>query len=94
MNGIIMAIAAVKAVILILGSGITYIAFKAYRRSNDPSIGVLGIGFGVITVGAFLSGVANQFYSVTLETGVLFNSVFVAIGLAVILYSLYMQRHS
>ncbi|SEA32479.1 hypothetical protein SAMN04488065_2669 [Haloplanus vescus] len=92
MNGIITAIAATKAIILFLGGGITYIAFKAYRRSDEPSIGVLGIGFGVITVGALLTGVANQFFSVSLEIGVLVNSVFVAVGLAVIMYSLYMQR--
>jgi hypothetical protein len=92
MNGIITAIAATKAIILFLGGGITYIAFKAYRRSDDLSIGVLGIGFGVITVGALLTGIANQFFSVALEIGVLVNSVFVAVGLAVIMYSLYMQR--
>ena len=92
MNGIITAIAATKAIILFLGGGITYIAFKAYRRSDEPSIGVLGIGFGVITVGALLTGVANQFFSVSLEIGVLVNSVFFAVGLAVIMYSLYMQR--
>lgn len=92
MNGIVTAIAIVKAVILLLGGGITYIAFKAYRRSSDPSIGVLGIGFAVITVGAFLTGVANQFFSVSLKVGVLVNSVFVATGLAIIMYSLHMQR--
>ena len=92
MNGTITAIAVVKAVILILGGGITYIAYKAYRRSGDLSIGVLGIGFGVITVGAFLTGIANQFFSVSLEIGVLVNSIFVAIGLAVIMYSLHMQQ--
>jgi len=92
MNEIITAIAATKAIILFLGGGITYIAFKAYHRSDDLSIGVLGIGFGVITVGALLTGIANQFFSVSLEIGVLVNSVFVAVGLAVIMYSLYMQR--
>lgn len=87
----ITAIAVVKSVILLLGGGITYIAFSAYRRTGDPSLRVLGIGFGVITLGAFLTGVANQFFSVSLEVGVLANSAFVAVGLAVILYSLYIQ---
>jgi ABC-type microcin C transport system permease subunit YejB len=39
-----------------------------------------------------LSGVANQFFSVSLESGVLVNSVFVAVGLGIITYSLYVQR--
>ncbi|WP_434529943.1 DUF7521 family protein (plasmid) [Haloarcula sp. NS06] len=92
MNGVIMAIAVVKFVILLLGGGITYIAFKAYQRTDEDSLRVLGIGFGVITLGALLTGVANQFFSVSLETGVLANSVFVAVGLAVIMYSLHIQQ--
>ena len=92
MNGIITAIAVVKFVILLLGGGITYIAFKAYRRTGEDSLHVLGIGFGVITLGALLTGVANQFFSVSLELGVLANSIFVALGLAVIMYSLHLQQ--
>jgi hypothetical protein len=92
MNGILTAIAVVKFVILLLGGGITYIAFKAYLRTREHSIRVLGVGFGIITLGAFLTGVANQFFSVSLELGVLINSVFVAIGLAIIMYSLHIQR--
>ncbi|MFB6200949.1 MAG: hypothetical protein ABEI98_02955 [Halorhabdus sp.] len=92
MNMTIMAIAVIKAIILLLGGGVTCIAFKAYHRSGDRSIGVLGIGFGVITIGALVTGIANQLFSVSLEIGVLVNSVFVAVGLAVIMYSLYMQR--
>jgi len=92
MNEILTAIAVVKGTILLLGGGITYVAYRAYRRTDDPSLGVLGVGFGVITLGALLTGAANQFFSVPLETGVLVNSVFVAVGLAIIMYSLYMQR--
>lgn len=86
------AIIAVKTVILLLGSGITYIAYKAYRRTGTPSLRVLGIGFGVITFGALLAGIAHQILSVPLETGILINSVLVAIGLAIIMYSLYLER--
>ncbi|MFC6616136.1 hypothetical protein ACFQAS_14600 [Halopenitus salinus] len=92
MNGVITAIAVVKFVILLLGGGITYIAFKAYRRTGEDSLRVLGVGFGIITLGAILTGVANQFFSVGLALGVLINSLFVALGLAVIMYSLYIQK--
>lgn len=92
MNGVITAIAVVKFVILLLGGGITYIAFKAYRRTSADSLRVLGVGFGIITLGAILTGVANQFFSVGLALGVLINSLFVALGLAVIMYSLYIQQ--
>lgn len=85
------AIVAVKTVILLLGSGITYIAYRAYRRTETPSLRVLGIGFGVITFGALLAGIAHQILSVSLERGILINSVLVAIGLAIVMYSLYLE---
>lgn len=86
------AIVVVKTVILLLGSGVTYIAFKAYRRTGAPSMRVLGIGFGIVTLGALLAGIADQLLSVSLEAGVLINSVLVAIGFAIIMYSLYLER--
>jgi hypothetical protein len=86
------AIVVVKTVILLLGSGITYIAFKAYRNTETPSLRVLGIGFGVVTFGALLAGIAHQLLSVSLAMGILINSVLVAVGLAIVLYSLYLER--
>jgi hypothetical protein len=92
MNGVVTAIAVVKFIILLLGGGITYIAYRAYQRTGEDSLRVLGVGFGVITLGALLTGVANQFFLLSLARGVLVNSIFVAIGLAVIMYSLYIQK--
>lgn len=86
------AVVVVKTVILLLGSAITYIAYKAYRRTGTLSLQVLGIGFSIITLGSLLAGVADQFLSVSLEMGVLINSILVAIGFATILYSLYLER--
>ncbi|MBX0296921.1 DUF7521 family protein [Haloarcula nitratireducens] len=86
------AIIVVKTVILLLGGGITYIAYKAYRRTGAPSLRVLGVGFGIITLGALLAGIANQVLSVSLEMGVLINSLLVAVGFAVVMYSLYLER--
>ncbi|WP_276256351.1 DUF7521 family protein [Halomontanus rarus] len=86
------AIIAVKTIILLLGSGVTYIAYKAYRRTGAPSLRVLAIGFGTITLGALLAGIANQLLGVTLEQGILINSLLVALGLAIIMYSLYLER--
>ena len=85
------AIVIVKTVILLLGGGITYIAFKAYRRTGASSLRALGIGFGIITLGALLAGIAHQLFSVSLETGVLINSVLVAMGLSIIMYSLHLE---
>lgn len=86
------AIVAVKTVILLLGTGITYIAYKAYRRTGARSLRALGIGFTIVTLGAILAGVADQLLAVSLEMGVLINSVLVAIGFGIIMYSLYLER--
>ncbi|RRJ34218.1 DUF7521 family protein [Halocatena pleomorpha] len=85
-------IIAIKTVILLLGSGITYIAFKAYRRTGALSLRALALGFGVITIGALLAGIAHQLLDVALQTGVLINSLLTAIGFGIIIYSLYIER--
>lgn len=92
MNTVLTAIAVVKLVILFLGGGITYIASRAYRHTNSYPLRFMAFGFGIITFGALVSGAANQFFSVSLVVGVLVNSIFLATGLAVIMYSLYIQQ--
>lgn len=86
------AIVVVKTVILLLGSGITYIAYKAYQRTGAPSLRALSLGFGVITLGVLFAGIANQILSVSLEAGILINSLLVAVGFGIIMYSLYPER--
>lgn len=81
-----------KTIILVFGSGVTVTAFKAYRRTGDPALRALAIGFGTITLGALLAGVAHQLLGVTIKQGVVINSFLVAIGLAIIMYSLYLVR--
>ncbi|WP_425498413.1 DUF7521 family protein [Halogeometricum salsisoli] len=92
MNEIVTAIVLVRSGILLLASGITYIAFNAYRRTGERTLRALGLGFGVITVGTLTTSSANQFFSAPLEIGILVNSIFVAVGFAIITYSLYTQR--
>lgn len=92
MNEIVTAIVLIETGILLLGGGIAYITFKTYRRTEEPPLCALGLGFGVISVGALIAGSANQFFSVSLEIGILVNTLFVAVGFAIITYSLYIQR--
>jgi len=95
------AIVVSKTVILILGSLITYLSWKAYRRTAAPALRSLAIGFGVVTAGAILAGaidllvgsgdVGLELVESSLLLGVLVNSVLTAIGFAVITYSLYAE---
>ena len=85
------AIVATKTVILLLGALITYLALKAYRRTGSSSLRALAIGFGVVTLGAVMGGVAHQALGVSLSIGVLVESLLTALGFAIIVYSLYAE---
>ena len=92
MNHISLAIFVVKTVILTFGGGIAVIGYKAYRRTGATSLRALAIGFGIVTFGALLAGIAHQLFGVSLQVGVLVNSLLTAIGFGVIMYSLYLEK--
>ena len=83
-----LAIAVVKTLILVVGGVVTYLAFSAYRRTYDRSLGFLSVGFGFIMVGVLLAGLTFELLSVSLGVGILIESLFVLIGLSIIALSL------
>lgn len=92
MNQTMLAILVLKSVILVLGGGITVIGYKAYKRTGAVSLRALTLGFGIITFGALLAGIAHQVLGVAFETGVLVNSLLTAVGFTIIMYSLYLEQ--
>ncbi|APX97450.1 DUF7521 family protein [Natronorubrum daqingense] len=88
---IALALAVVKTLVLVVGSAITYIAFKAYRRTRQRALGMLALGFGLVTLGLVLAGLLYELLSVRLATGILLESLLVLAGFVVIAYSLYVQ---
>ncbi len=83
-----LAIAVVKTLILVIGGVVTYLAFRAYRRTYDRSLGFLAVGFGLIVVGVGLAGITFEILGVALGVGVLIESLFVLVGLSIIALSL------
>ena len=81
-------LAAVKTLILVVGGIVTYLAYKAYRRTGDRSLQLLSIGFGLIVVGVLLAGFTFELLDVALGVGILIESLFVLAGLSIIAYSL------
>jgi hypothetical protein len=89
MSHLDVALIGIKTGTLLLGSLITFLSLKAYRRTGSQSLRSLGIGFGLVTVGALLAGVGHQFTSLSLAQSVVIESTLTLVGFAVIVYSLY-----
>lgn len=82
-------LAVVKTLVLLVGGVVTFFAYKAYRRTRQPALCYLSIGFGLVTLGLVLAGMLYELLSVPLMTGVLLESCLVLIGFLVIARSLY-----
>lgn len=82
---------ALKTVVLVVGGLITYFAARAYRRTRARSIGALALGFGIVTLGALVSGVADQLLGIEMTWVFVLESALTAVGFLVILYSLYAE---
>lgn len=80
-----------KTITLVLGGLITYFSFKAYRRTGAKALRTLAVGFGVITLGSLLAGIADQLLGVVGGTSLVIESALTAVGFAVIMYSLYVE---
>jgi len=91
MSHLDIALVAVKTGTLILGSLITFLSFKAHRRTGSPALRALAIGFGLVTVGALLAGVGHQFTALSLARSIIIESALTLLGFAVIVYSLYVD---
>lgn len=83
------AIVATKSVTFVLGGLISFLSFKAYRRTGAPSLRALSLGFVVVTVGSLLGGALDIVTGVDLVYGVAAQSVLTMLGFGVITYSLY-----
>jgi hypothetical protein len=82
---------ALKSVTLLLGGAVTYFAAKAWTRTGSPALRSLAIGFGFVTLGSLLAGVADQLLLVDRSVAVLTESALTAVGFAIIVYSLYAE---
>ena len=85
-----------KTLILVLGGLITYYSYQAYRRTETSQHKWLTLGFGIVTIGAITGGVLDLVVGTYVGVNLIYTSVLVsssltAIGLGVILYSLYVK---
>lgn len=91
MTAITSLVVALKAMTLLLGGLITWFAYRAYRRTDSLALRALAVGFGVVTLGAFLAGLADQIVGLDRSNVLIIESALTAIGFAIIMYSLYVE---
>ena len=81
-------LALTRTLVLFLGLSISYLSYRAYQRTKQPYLRNAAIGFAVVAFGVFLEGVLFELLGVDLITVHIIESVVVAVGFAIILYSL------
>ncbi|SDE71606.1 DUF7521 family protein [Halorientalis regularis] len=82
-------ITALKTVTLVLGAMITFFSYKAFRRTGARPLGLLALGFAVVTLGSLLAGVFDLGLSLPREYAIIAETGLTALGFGVIVYSLY-----
>lgn len=86
--GLQLTLAFIKTLILIIGGLVTFLAYKAYRRTENSSLRLLSVGFGLVVLGVLLAGITYEIIGVSLGIGILIESLFVLAGMTIIAYSL------
>lgn len=81
-----------KTITLILGGVITYLAFKAYRRTRLDGLQYLAVGFAIVTLGSLVAGIVDQVLRINGHMALTLESALTAVGFLVITYSLYATR--
>ena len=88
MDGFTLLIAVTNTVTLLAGGLIALLAFRAFRRTETLALRAVAVGFVFIVAGTALGGLLHLL-SAQVVLGVTVQSLFTAIGLVFILYSLY-----
>lgn len=78
----------VRTLVLVLGLSIAYLSYKAYTRTNTRYLRDAAVGFSIVAVGVFIEGVLFEVGGFELVIVHVVESVLVAIGFGVLLYSL------
>jgi hypothetical protein len=81
-----------KTLTLILGGLITYYAYQAWKRTGSTALRALGVGFGLVTLGALVAGVTDLVFDYGLYFNSVVESTMTVLGFGVIVYSLYARE--
>lgn len=82
----------IEGFVLLVGAGIAYASLRAYARTHDASIAIMGAGFAVVTVGAAVAGIIYELVTHDLLAAWISSAALEAAGFSLILYSILRPR--
>jgi hypothetical protein len=82
-----------KSIVVLLGLLIAYQGFRAYRREQSHRMLFVAAGFALLTVGSILEGVLYDVLHLSLFVSGMVQTGFLATGMALILYSLFVTSN-
>ncbi len=85
---------AAKVVTLLIGGLLTYLAYRAYRRTGKQALRRMAAGFALLVLGGVVSGALHQVADLPLEGADTLESLFTAVGFAVLAASLYTRERT
>lgn len=81
-----------KLAVMLIGFFIAYQAYLGSRKNDSPAMWYLAIGFGLISIGTAIEGILFEIGNLDIFLAGAIQTVIAAIGMLLILYSLY-GRH-
>lgn len=84
---------AAKLIVMLVGLFISYQAYLGYTRHGSTAMLYLAVGFAFISVGSMIEGLLFELLEVDIFIAGTVQTLITAIGMLVVLYSLY-GRHT
>lgn len=81
-----------EAAIIVTGGLLVYVSARAYRRDKSRSMLAMSLGFAVIVVGSVIEEVFLEVFQYQLVEAHTLENLAVAVGLMILVYSLYGAR--
>lgn len=85
------AIVLVKVLVLPAGASLTYLAYRAFRRTGALALRSLALGLAALTFGALLGGGIERVLGIGTDVGLFIGSVLIATGFALLVHAVYVR---
>lgn len=78
-----------KAIALVLGVFIVYLAYTGYKRNNSRPLQFVALGFSLITLGTVIEGLLYELLGQELILAISVGTIITVFGFLTIIFSIY-----